>query len=42
MWYGHVVGESASGALAAAEGWLIFNLAETNPSSWVGAMLILS
>ena len=40
MWYGHVTGESASWALGAAEGWLIFNLAETNPSSWVGAMFL--
>ena len=40
MWYGHVAGESASWALGAAEGWLIFNLAETNPSSWVGALFL--
>ena len=38
MWIGHVVGESSSWALGAAEGWLIFNLAENNPSSWVGAV----
>ena len=38
MWVGHVVGESSSWALGAAEGWLIFNLAENNPSSWVGAV----
>ena len=38
MWVGHIVGESSSWALGAAEGWLIFNLAENNPSSWVGAV----
>ena len=38
MWTGHIVGESSSWALGAAEGWLIFNLAENNPSSWVGAV----
>ena len=38
MWFGHIVGESSSWALGAAEGWLIFNLAENNPSSWVGAV----
>ena len=38
MWIGHIVGESSSWALGAAEGWLIFNLAENNPSSWVGAV----
>ena len=38
MWFGHIVGESSSWALGAAEGWLIFNLAESNPSSWVGAV----
>ena len=38
MWVGHIVGESSSWALAAAEGWLIFNLAESNQSSWVGAV----
>ena len=38
MWVGHIVGESSSWALGAAEGWLIFNLAESNPSSWVGAV----
>ena len=38
VWIGHIVGESSSWALGAAEGWLIFNLAENNPSSWVGAV----
>ena len=38
MWIGHIVGESSSWALGAAEGWVIFNLAESNPSSWVGAV----
>ena len=40
MWFGHVAGESSSWALAAAEGWLVFNLAENNPSSWVGALFL--
>ncbi len=40
MWFGHVVGESSSWALAAAAGWLIFSRAESNPSSWVGAMFL--
>lgn len=40
MWYGHVVGESASWALGAAEGWLVFTLALDNPSSWVGAVFL--
>ena len=40
MWFGHVVGESSSWALGAAEGWLVFNLAENNPSSWVGAVFL--
>ena len=40
MWFGHVVGESSSWALAAAQGWLVFNLAEDNPSSWVGAVFL--
>ena len=26
--------------MAAAEGWLIFSIAESNPSSWVGAMFL--
>ena len=38
MWLGHVVGESSSWALGAAEGWLIFTLADSNPSSWVGGV----
>lgn len=42
MWVGHIVGESSSWALGAAEGWLIFNLAENNPSSWVGAVFFAS
>ena len=42
MWIGHVVGESSSWALAAAEGWLIFSIAESNPSSWVGAMFLVA
>ena len=40
MWFGHVAGESSSWALGAAEGWLVFNLAESNPSSWVGAVFL--
>ena len=40
MWFGHVAGESSSWALGAAEGWLVFNLAENNPSSWVGAVFL--
>ena len=40
MWYGHVVGESSSWALGAAEGWLVFTLAQHNPSSWVGAVFL--
>jgi MFS family permease len=42
MWYGHVAGESASWAIAATEGWLIFNLAENNPSSWVGSVFLVA
>ena len=38
MWLGHIIGESSSWALGAAEGWLIYNIAESNPSSWVGAV----
>ena len=38
MWLGHIIGESSSWALGAAEGWLIYNIAEDNPSSWVGAV----
>ena len=40
MWFGHVTGESSSWAFGAAEGWLVFNLAEDNPSSWVGAVFL--
>ena len=40
MWFGHVAGESSSWALGAAEGWLVFNLAADNPSSWVGAVFL--
>ena len=40
MWFGHVAGESSSWALGAAEGWLVFNLAGDNPSSWVGAVFL--
>jgi MFS family permease len=40
MWFGHVAGESSSWALGVAEGWLVFNLAESNSSSWVGAVLL--
>ena len=40
MWFGHVVGESSSGALGAAEGWLVFNPAADNPSTWVGAVFL--
>ena len=40
MWFGHVVGASSSWALGAAEGWLVFNLAQNNPSSWVGALFL--
>ena len=40
MWFGHVAGEAASWALGAAEGWLVFNLALNNPSSWVGALFL--
>lgn len=39
MWAGHVAGESSSWALMAAEAWLVFSLADSNPSSWVGAVL---
>ena len=39
MWFGHVAGESASWAIAAIEGWLIFNLAESNPNSVNNNML---
>ena len=42
MWFGHVAGESASWAIAATEGWLIFNLAESNPSSWVGSVFLVA
>ena len=40
MWFGHVAGESSSWALAAAQGWLVFNLVDDNPSSWVGAVFL--
>ena len=40
MWFGHVAGESSSWALGAAEGWLVFNLATDNPSTWVGAVFL--
>lgn len=42
MWFGHVSGESASWAMGAAEGWLIFNIAESNPSSWVGSVFLVA
>ena len=42
MWLGHVAGESASWALLTAQVWLAFSLAETNPSSWVGMVLLSS
>lgn len=42
MWLGHVAGESASWALLTAQVWLAFNLAATNPSSWVGMVLLSS
>ena len=40
MWFGHVAGESASWTLAIAEVWLVFTLAENNPSSWVGLVML--
>ncbi len=40
MWYGHLSGESASWAMGAAEGWLIFNL--TGSSTWVGAIFLVA
>ena len=42
MWFGHIFGESASWAMGAAEGWLIFNLADSNPSTWVGAIFLVA
>ena len=42
MWYGHVSGESASWAMGAAEGWLIFNIADSNPSTWVGSVFLVA
>ena len=42
MWLGHVAGESASWIIGATEGWLIFNLAENNPSSWVGSVFLVA
>ena len=40
MWYGHISGESASWAMGAAEGWLMFNL--TGSSTWVGAIFLVA
>ncbi len=42
MWTGHIFGESASWAMGAAEGWLIFNLADSNPSTWVGSIFLVA
>ena len=42
MWLGHVAGESASWALLTAQVWLAFNLAENNPNSWVGMVMLSS
>ena len=40
MWLGHVAGESASWTMTVAEVWLVFNLAESNASSWVGLVML--
>ena len=40
MWFGHVAGESASWTLTVAEMWLVFTLAESNASSWVGLVML--
>lgn len=42
MWFAEISANTSSWALITAKGWLVFRLAESNPSSWVGAVTFMS